>query len=58
MLRAGGFYETTLIVKNEDLLAQRIVIKQTQSKLVRVFMQIHGPVIFMNLNLDCSRINS
>ena len=26
-LRAGGFYETTVTIKNEDILAQRIVLR-------------------------------
>ena len=43
-LKQGGLYQIKISVKNEDILAQRINLKQPQSRFAKVFMKQMGPV--------------
>lgn len=44
ILRVGRIYEIKVTVKNEDVLAQRVVIKQPSTKYARAFMKQMGPI--------------
>jgi len=44
VLCANRIYETKLILKNEDVLAQRVVLKQPQTQYVKVFLSEMGAV--------------
>ncbi|KRX02221.1 hypothetical protein PPERSA_04843 [Pseudocohnilembus persalinus] len=45
VLKIGGQYQITINVKNEDLLAQRITIRQPENnRFIKVFMKQMGPI--------------
>lgn len=46
-LRNNGQYEAKVIVKNEDILAQRIVLKQPENRNIKVIMRQMGSVIYL-----------
>ncbi|EAR91082.3 hypothetical protein TTHERM_00430030 (macronuclear) [Tetrahymena thermophila SB210] len=44
VLCANRIYETKLVIKNEDVLAQRVTLKQPQTQHVKVFLNELGPI--------------
>lgn len=51
-MKEGRWYEFRINVKNEDILAQRLVVKRARNINVKVIMSEMGPVTFL-LILDC-----
>ncbi|CAD8197924.1 unnamed protein product [Paramecium octaurelia] len=43
-LRQNGIYEFKINVKNEDIMTQRIVLKQPQNSNIKVLMKVMGPI--------------
>lgn len=43
-IRAGGTYEITISAKNEDVITQRINLRQSKDKRIKVRMETTGPV--------------
>jgi hypothetical protein len=43
-LRAGGYYKTCIIVKNEDMMPQRIAVKNIKTPNIRIYSELKGPV--------------
>lgn len=41
-VKVGGYYEMIINVKNEDIIAQRINIKQPETKYIKVFTKNKG----------------
>ena len=57
-LKSGCYYECRLKVKNEDIMSQRIVIKQPRHKVLRVYTEKFGLIALGNYREVIVRIHA